>query len=145
MRIFQGSSKSFLSLTVQSTQFCSFLFLLYCICVDEFNIHSFIYSKPWRESSRPLDRRVEKPGGHKCRATSVDLYGGMNKTVVAVAYITSLAGTEGRGSCPGRDRRRSAKQPGQKYVMTKHTKDSLVNESKVAYRSKLSYFACQLV
>ena len=26
---------SFLSLSVQSTQFCSSLFLLYCICVDE--------------------------------------------------------------------------------------------------------------
>ena len=31
----QGSCKCFLSLSIQSTQFCSLLLLMYCICVDK--------------------------------------------------------------------------------------------------------------
>jgi len=41
---YRGSCKCFLGLSVQSTQLCSLLLLLYCICVDKKNIHSFIHS-----------------------------------------------------------------------------------------------------
>jgi len=40
LRIFRAVVSAFLGLSVQSTQFCFLLYLLYCICVDEINIHS---------------------------------------------------------------------------------------------------------
>ena len=39
---FRAVVSSFSSLSVQLTQFCFLLFLLYRICVDKINIHSFI-------------------------------------------------------------------------------------------------------
>ena len=39
---FRAVVSAFLSLSVRSTQFCFLLFLLYCICVEKLNIHSFI-------------------------------------------------------------------------------------------------------
>ena len=39
---FRAAVSAFLSLSVQSTQFCFFTVLLYCICVDKVNIQKNI-------------------------------------------------------------------------------------------------------
>ena len=46
---FRAVVSAFLSLSVRSTQFCFLLFLLYCICVDKINIHSFNFVAPLQQ------------------------------------------------------------------------------------------------